>query len=68
MPANNHHAAVSWCCNPSTCEVIVQGMKQGANTRLQPSKASWYAPLFSHYLTFLLPYQCQCVCVQDVNI
>lgn len=32
--------AVVWCAKPLTHEIMVQGIKQGANARLKPTKKS----------------------------
>ncbi len=36
------HSAISWCVEPRCHEVLVQGMQQGANTRVPPNSRSRY--------------------------
>lgn len=33
-------SAICWCSEPDTHEVIVQGLKQGVNTKLHPTRKS----------------------------
>lgn len=47
-------SAIVWCSKPLTDEVMVQGMKQGANARLKPTKKSRYpnCPLNTEHMMY----------------